>query len=169
MSSAPTVALVPKTGRYRKGFDINRNKCLNHFLVLLSSDGCVLTGDDSLLVCWLSSTSKPGTSSFSQTHSSIFIVLAVSSILLSLVSSQPVQLSAELEGLLLSMCEDMVVRRTDLLTVLETCELHHRASMLPPPERLVRQLVEDVYRNSVSGFWFGFNCLGEVTFGFEKF
>ncbi|XP_037609808.1 FERM and PDZ domain-containing protein 2 isoform X1 [Sebastes umbrosus] len=66
-----------------------------------------------------------------------------------LPQNQPVQLSAELEGLLLSMCEDIVVRRTDLLTVLETCELHHRASMLPPPERLVRQLVEDVYRNSV--------------------
>uniref|UniRef100_A0A8D0DEZ2 KIND domain-containing protein n=1 Tax=Sander lucioperca TaxID=283035 RepID=A0A8D0DEZ2_SANLU len=66
-----------------------------------------------------------------------------------LPQNQPVQLSAELEGLLLSMCEDMVVRRTDLLTVLETCELHHKASMLPPAERLVRQLVEDVYRNSV--------------------
>ena len=48
------------------------------------------------------------------------------------------------------MCEEMVVRRTDLLTVLETCELHHKAAMLPPAERLVRQLVEDVYRNSVS-------------------
>lgn len=66
------------------------------------------------------------------------------------VLSQPVQLSAELEGLLLSMCEDMAVRRTDLLTVLETCELHHKAAMLPPAERLIRQLVEDVYRNSVS-------------------
>ncbi|XP_054455329.1 FERM and PDZ domain-containing protein 2 [Anoplopoma fimbria] len=66
-----------------------------------------------------------------------------------LPQNQPVQLSAELEGLLLSMCEDMVIRRTDLLTVLETCELHHRASMLPPADRLVRQLVEDVYRNSV--------------------
>ncbi|XP_039991737.1 FERM and PDZ domain-containing protein 2 [Xiphias gladius] len=66
-----------------------------------------------------------------------------------LPQNQPVQLSAELEGLLLSMCEDMVVRRTDLLTVLETCELHHKAAMLPPTERLVRQLVEDVYRNSV--------------------
>uniref|UniRef100_A0A3Q2X847 KIND domain-containing protein n=2 Tax=Haplochromini TaxID=319058 RepID=A0A3Q2X847_HAPBU len=64
--------------------------------------------------------------------------------------NQPVQISAELEGLLLSMCEDMMLRRTDLLTVLETCELHHKASMLPPAERLIRQLVEDVYRNSVS-------------------
>ncbi|XP_041830094.1 tyrosine-protein phosphatase non-receptor type 13 [Melanotaenia boesemani] len=66
-----------------------------------------------------------------------------------LPQSQPVQMSAELDGLLLSMCEDMVMRRTDLLTVLETCELHHKTSMLPPPERLIRQLVEDVYRNSV--------------------
>ncbi|GLD57680.1 FERM and PDZ domain-containing protein 2-like protein, partial [Lates japonicus] len=66
-----------------------------------------------------------------------------------LPQNQPVQLSAALEGLLLSMCEDMVVRRTDLLTVLETCELHHKAAMLPPAERLVRHLVEDVYRNSV--------------------
>lgn len=74
----------------------------------------------------------------------------LSSTLLSPVSSQPVQLSAELEGLLLSMCEDMVVRRTDLLTVLETCELHHKAVMLPPAERLIRQLVEDVYKNLVS-------------------
>ncbi|XP_051274443.1 tyrosine-protein phosphatase non-receptor type 13 isoform X1 [Dicentrarchus labrax] len=66
-----------------------------------------------------------------------------------LPQNQPVQLSAELEGLLLSMCEDMVVRRTNLLPVLESCELHHKASMMPPAEQLVRQLVEDVYRNSV--------------------
>ncbi|KAM7371145.1 hypothetical protein PAMP_010636 [Pampus punctatissimus] len=64
-------------------------------------------------------------------------------------AEKPVQMSAELEGLLLSMCEDIVVRRTDLVTVLETCELHHKTLMLPPAERLVRQLVEDVYRNSV--------------------
>nr|XP_057918587.1 FERM and PDZ domain-containing protein 2 isoform X1 [Doryrhamphus excisus]XP_057918588.1 FERM and PDZ domain-containing protein 2 isoform X1 [Doryrhamphus excisus]XP_057918589.1 FERM and PDZ domain-containing protein 2 isoform X1 [Doryrhamphus excisus] len=65
-----------------------------------------------------------------------------------LPQNQPVQLSAELEGLLLSMCEDTVARRTDLLTVLETCELHHKTFMLPPAERLVRQLVEDIYRNT---------------------
>ncbi|KAF0025150.1 hypothetical protein F2P81_022031 [Scophthalmus maximus] len=64
--------------------------------------------------------------------------------------NRPVQLSARLEGLLLSMCEDMVVRRSDLLTVLEACELHHKAAMLPPAERLIRQLVEDVYTDSVS-------------------
>uniref|UniRef100_A0A3B3Y5T3 KIND domain-containing protein n=1 Tax=Poecilia mexicana TaxID=48701 RepID=A0A3B3Y5T3_9TELE len=68
-----------------------------------------------------------------------------------LPQNQPVQISTELEGLLLSMCEDMAVRRTDLLTVLETCEFHHKSSMLPSPERLIRQLVEDVYRNSASG------------------
>ncbi|KAM9425893.1 FERM and PDZ domain-containing protein 2 [Pholidichthys leucotaenia] len=61
---------------------------------------------------------------------------------------QPVQISAELEGLLLSMCEDIMMRRTDLLTVLETCELHNKTAVLPPAERLIRQLVEDVYRNS---------------------
>ncbi|KAM9716115.1 FERM and PDZ domain-containing protein 2 isoform 1-T1 [Menidia menidia] len=66
-----------------------------------------------------------------------------------LPQNQPVQMSPELEGLLLSMCEDMAMRRTDLLTVLETCELHHKTSMLPPVQRLIRQLVEDVYRNSV--------------------
>lgn len=58
------------------------------------------------------------------------------------------------------------MRRTDLLTVLETCELHHKTLMLPPVERLIRQLVEDVYRNSVSGHWMddvwrnGFSWLG---------
>lgn len=57
--------------------------------------------------------------------------------------------------LLLSMCEDMAARRTDLLAVLEACELHHRTSVLLPAERLIRQLVEEVYRNSVSiGFYF---------------
>ncbi|KAM4624537.1 FERM and PDZ domain-containing protein 2 [Polymixia lowei] len=66
-----------------------------------------------------------------------------------LPQNQPVQLSSELDRLLLSMCEDMVLRRTDLLTVLETCELHHRTSLLPPPDRLLKQLVEDVFRDSV--------------------
>lgn len=53
------------------------------------------------------------------------------------------------------MCEELVVRRTDLLTILDTCELHHKTMVLPPAERLIRQLVEDVYRNSVSGHWMG--------------
>uniref|UniRef100_A0A3P8WWB9 KIND domain-containing protein n=1 Tax=Cynoglossus semilaevis TaxID=244447 RepID=A0A3P8WWB9_CYNSE len=64
--------------------------------------------------------------------------------------NQPVQLSAELEGLLLSMCEDTVMRRTDLLTVLGTCEVHQKAATLPPAEHLIKRLVEDVYRTSVS-------------------
>uniref|UniRef100_A0A4W6FAC2 KIND domain-containing protein n=1 Tax=Lates calcarifer TaxID=8187 RepID=A0A4W6FAC2_LATCA len=54
-----------------------------------------------------------------------------------LPQNQPVHLSSALESLLLSMCEDVVVRRTDLLTVLETCQLHHKAAMLPPVERLL--------------------------------
>lgn len=129
-----------------------RNECLNQFPLPLSSDGCVLAGDDFLLVRWLSSTSKPGIFLplllIAQTHS--FLVLAHCPLCCHLYFFQPVHLSTELEGLLLSMCEDIPVRRTDLLTVLDACELHHKASMLPPAERLIRQLVEDVYRNSVS-------------------
>ncbi|KAK2820888.1 hypothetical protein Q5P01_023847 [Channa striata] len=63
-----------------------------------------------------------------------------------LPQNQPIQLSPELEGLLLSMCEDLAERRTDLLTVLETCELHRRAAMPPPVDRLIGQLVKDTYR-----------------------
>uniref|UniRef100_A0A8C7YI13 KIND domain-containing protein n=1 Tax=Oryzias sinensis TaxID=183150 RepID=A0A8C7YI13_9TELE len=66
-----------------------------------------------------------------------------------LPQNQPVQMSPELESLLLSMCEDVAARRADLLTLLETCELHHKTSMLPPAERLIKQLVDDVCRNSV--------------------
>ncbi|XP_077481618.1 FERM and PDZ domain-containing protein 2 isoform X1 [Stigmatopora argus] len=66
-----------------------------------------------------------------------------------LPQNQPVQLSGELDNLLLSMCEDTLARRNDLMMVLETCELHHKTFMLPPAERLVKQLVEDIYRNSV--------------------
>uniref|UniRef100_A0A667YTG5 KIND domain-containing protein n=1 Tax=Myripristis murdjan TaxID=586833 RepID=A0A667YTG5_9TELE len=67
-----------------------------------------------------------------------------------LPQNQPVPLSTRLDSLLLSMCEDEVARRSDLLTVLETCELHHKAALLPPPERLLRQLVDDTLRESVS-------------------
>uniref|UniRef100_A0A3B3ZVG5 KIND domain-containing protein n=1 Tax=Periophthalmus magnuspinnatus TaxID=409849 RepID=A0A3B3ZVG5_9GOBI len=67
-----------------------------------------------------------------------------------LPQNQPVQLSAELEGLLLSMCEEVCVRRPELLTVLESCELHQKAAMLPPAQCCVRQLVEDVCRSAVS-------------------
>uniref|UniRef100_A0A3Q2DRB0 KIND domain-containing protein n=1 Tax=Cyprinodon variegatus TaxID=28743 RepID=A0A3Q2DRB0_CYPVA len=57
-----------------------------------------------------------------------------------LPQNQPVQISAELEGLLLSMCEDMAVRRSDLLTVLETCEFHHKTSALPSPELVLMRV-----------------------------
>ena len=63
---------------------------------------------------------------------------------------QPVQLSSELDSLLLSMCEDVVLKRADLLTVLETCEQHHTASLLPPTDRLIKQLVKEVFRDPVS-------------------
>ena len=55
------------------------------------------------------------------------------------------------------MCEDVVYRRADLLTVLETSELHHKTSLLPPPEIIIKQLVEDVYRDSVSLVFFRFS------------
>ncbi|CAB1338028.1 unnamed protein product, partial [Coregonus sp. 'balchen'] len=64
-------------------------------------------------------------------------------------SEKPIQLSDNLNNLLLSMCEDTVQRRADLVTVLETCEQHIKAAQLPPPEMLIRQLVEDVFRDSV--------------------
>lgn len=67
-----------------------------------------------------------------------------------LPQNQPIQLSDNLNNLLLSMCEDTVQRRADLVTVLETCEQHIKAAQLPPPEKLVRQLVQDVFRDSVS-------------------
>ncbi|KAM9412040.1 FERM and PDZ domain-containing protein 2-like [Salvelinus alpinus] len=66
-----------------------------------------------------------------------------------LPQNQPIQLSDDLNNLLLSMCEDTVHRRADLVTVLETCEQHIKAAQLPPPEKLIRQLVQDVFRDSV--------------------
>ncbi|KAF7653922.1 hypothetical protein LDENG_00076700 [Lucifuga dentata] len=45
-----------------------------------------------------------------------------------LPQNQPIQLSTELDRLLLSMCEDVAVRRTDLLSVLENCKIHHKTS-----------------------------------------
>ncbi|CAL9702348.1 unnamed protein product [Knipowitschia caucasica] len=63
--------------------------------------------------------------------------------------NQPVQLSADLEGVLLSMCEEVSGRRPELLSVLESCELHQRTAMLPPAQRCVRQLVEDVCKSTV--------------------
>ncbi|XP_034147959.1 tyrosine-protein phosphatase non-receptor type 13 isoform X2 [Esox lucius] len=66
-----------------------------------------------------------------------------------LPQNQPIQLSNSLNNLLLSMCEDTVQRRADLVTVLETCDQHVKAAQLPPPEKLIRQLVQDVFRDSV--------------------
>uniref|UniRef100_A0A4W5MV62 KIND domain-containing protein n=1 Tax=Hucho hucho TaxID=62062 RepID=A0A4W5MV62_9TELE len=67
-----------------------------------------------------------------------------------LAQNQPIQLSDKLNNLLLSMCEDTVQRRADLVTVLETCDRHIKTAQLPPPEKLIKQLVEDVFRDSVS-------------------
>ncbi|KAK7148451.1 hypothetical protein R3I93_012700 [Phoxinus phoxinus] len=59
------------------------------------------------------------------------------------------QLSDSLNCLLLSMCEDMAHRRANLNSILELCESHHKASLLPPPNKVIKQLVEDVFQDSV--------------------
>ncbi|XP_062389295.1 tyrosine-protein phosphatase non-receptor type 13 [Sardina pilchardus] len=64
-----------------------------------------------------------------------------------LPSNQPVLLSERLNNLLLSMCEECVSLRSDLQDVLEVCEQHHRHTPLPPHERVIRQLVEDVQQD----------------------
>ncbi|XP_048061212.1 tyrosine-protein phosphatase non-receptor type 13 isoform X1 [Megalobrama amblycephala] len=66
-----------------------------------------------------------------------------------LPQNQPIQLSDSLNCLLLSMCEDMAHRRANLNTILEVCETHHKASLLPPPNKVIKQLVEDVFQDSV--------------------
>lgn len=63
---------------------------------------------------------------------------------------QPVQLSDHLNSLLLSMCEDLAHRRVNLSSILEACESQHKASILPPPAKVIRQLVEGVFHESVS-------------------
>ncbi|XP_069044948.1 FERM and PDZ domain-containing protein 2 isoform X3 [Lepisosteus oculatus] len=63
--------------------------------------------------------------------------------------NQPIQLSDHLNCLLLSMCEDTAHKRVALQTILEACEMHHKASVLPPPNRVIKQLVEDVLQHSV--------------------
>lgn len=65
------------------------------------------------------------------------------------ISRQPVQLSDDLNSLLLSMCEDVAHKRVNLLTALETCEQHHKTSALPRPEKTIRQMVEDVLQVTV--------------------
>uniref|UniRef100_A0AAY4CRS7 KIND domain-containing protein n=1 Tax=Denticeps clupeoides TaxID=299321 RepID=A0AAY4CRS7_9TELE len=66
--------------------------------------------------------------------------------------NQPVQLSDRLNSLLLSMCEDMVNWRPDLQSVLEACERHHRNALLPHPEKVIRQLTEDVLQEPVGPY-----------------
>lgn len=81
---------LPPRGPQQKGLenthvvpDIMIQKCsknlspiLLNLLVMCSSDGCVLPGDDSLLVRWLSSTSKPGTFPSLLTQNSFFHILS---------------------------------------------------------------------------------------------
>ncbi|XP_042184045.1 tyrosine-protein phosphatase non-receptor type 13-like [Oncorhynchus tshawytscha] len=66
-----------------------------------------------------------------------------------LPQNQPVQLSNHLNGLLVSMCEDLAHRRVNLNSILESCESQHKASLLPPPNRVIRQLVEVVFHEAV--------------------
>lgn len=59
-------------------------------------------------------------------------------------------MSDHLNSLLLSMCEDLAHRRVNLNCILEACESQHKASILPPPAKVIRQLVEEVFHESVS-------------------
>ncbi|KAK2876971.1 hypothetical protein Q8A67_021067 [Cirrhinus molitorella] len=61
-----------------------------------------------------------------------------------LPQNQPIRLSDSLNGLLLSMCEDVAHKRVNLLTVLETCEQQHKTAVLPRPQKTIRQMAEDV-------------------------
>ncbi|KAK5616042.1 hypothetical protein CRENBAI_018265 [Crenichthys baileyi] len=68
-----------------------------------------------------------------------------------LPQNQPVQLSDHLNSILLSMCEDLPHRRVNLTSILEACESQHKASNLLPPTKVVRQLVEEVFHESMDG------------------
>lgn len=59
-------------------------------------------------------------------------------------------MSDHLNSLLLSMCEDLAHRRVNLNAILEACESQHKASILPSPAKVIRQLVEEVFHDSVS-------------------
>uniref|UniRef100_A0A8C7YK97 Uncharacterized protein n=1 Tax=Oryzias sinensis TaxID=183150 RepID=A0A8C7YK97_9TELE len=59
-----------------------------------------------------------------------------------LSQNQPVQLSDHLNSLLLSMCEDLAHRRVNLNSILEACESQLKASMLLPPRRSVKMVVD---------------------------
>ncbi|XP_076141347.1 FERM and PDZ domain-containing protein 2 [Alosa pseudoharengus] len=65
-----------------------------------------------------------------------------------LPQNQPVQLSDALNVLLLSMCEDVAHRRRSLSSILESCEEQQKAAPLPPPNRVIRQLVEHLLNNT---------------------
>uniref|UniRef100_A0A8C6KTF0 Uncharacterized protein n=1 Tax=Nothobranchius furzeri TaxID=105023 RepID=A0A8C6KTF0_NOTFU len=64
--------------------------------------------------------------------------------------NQPVQLSDHLNSLLLSMCEDLAHRRLNLTSILEACESQHKTSNLLAPTKVIKQLVEEVFYESVS-------------------
>ncbi|XP_061600532.1 tyrosine-protein phosphatase non-receptor type 13 [Cololabis saira] len=66
-----------------------------------------------------------------------------------LPQNQPVQLSDHLNSLLLSMCEDLAHRRVNLTSILEACESQHKAAILLPPSKVIRQLVEEVFHDSM--------------------
>ncbi|XP_030235558.1 tyrosine-protein phosphatase non-receptor type 13 [Gadus morhua] len=66
-----------------------------------------------------------------------------------LPQNQPVQLSDNLNGLLLSMCEDLVHRRLNLNSILEACESQNKTTLLPPPSKVIRQLVDEVLHESL--------------------
>ncbi|KAL3972100.1 segment polarity protein dishevelled [Sarotherodon galilaeus] len=66
-----------------------------------------------------------------------------------LPQNQPVQLSDHLNSLLLSMCEDLSHRRVNLNSILEACESQLKASILLPPAKVIRQLVEEVFHESM--------------------
>ncbi|XP_038152289.1 tyrosine-protein phosphatase non-receptor type 13 isoform X2 [Cyprinodon tularosa] len=68
-----------------------------------------------------------------------------------LPQNQPVQLSDHLNSILLSMCEELAHRRVNLTSILEACESQHKASNLQPPTKVVRQLVEEVFHESMDG------------------
>lgn len=129
--------------------------------MLFPLDNCFFSWYDSLLVSWLSSSSKPG--QFNRNpikHNNHQYTILLKNkpapdnlIKMIYLPVQPIQLSDSLNCLLLSMCEDMAHRRANLNSILEACESHHKASLLPPPNKVIKQLVEDVFQDSVSPIW----------------
>ncbi|XP_043534741.1 FERM and PDZ domain-containing protein 2 isoform X3 [Chiloscyllium plagiosum] len=59
-----------------------------------------------------------------------------------LPETQPVQLSGQLNQLLLSMCEDLPHKRVSLETIVNTCETHRQNLGLPPASTCLRKLVQ---------------------------